>query len=82
MLVSLRIQLYKNALANARITPSDFENDIKSQIKGKITQNLLSTYPISKNYLNEIKGFKRTDFSKLPYGDEALIACKKIIEEK
>ena len=52
------IQLYKNALANARITPSDFENDIKNQIKGKITQSLLSTYPISKNYLNEIKTFK------------------------
>jgi peptidyl-prolyl cis-trans isomerase D len=52
------VQLYKRALSNARITPTDFENNIKNQIKGKITQSILSTFPISKNYLNDIKKFK------------------------
>ena len=38
--------------------------------------------PIKAERIDERKGFKRTDFLKLPYGDEALNACKKIIKEK
>ena len=38
--------------------------------------------PIKAERIDERKGFKRTDFLKLPYGDEALNACKKIIKQK
>ena len=67
------VGLYKRALANARITPSDFEKDMKNQIKGKRTEEVLSNFPISKGYLKDIRGFKsqivKADLIEIPKDD-------------
>ena len=38
--------------------------------------------PFKTERIDERNGFKRTDFLKLPHGDETLNACKEIIKEK
>ena len=38
--------------------------------------------PASPERIDETKGYKKTDFLKLPYGSDALNACKKIIRNK
>ncbi|MBG09044.1 MAG: hypothetical protein CME68_09825 [Halobacteriovoraceae bacterium] len=67
------VGLYKRALANARITPSDFEKDMKNQIKGRRTEEILSNFPISKGYLKDIEGFKsqiiKADLIEIPKDD-------------
>lgn len=67
------VGLYKRALANARITPSDFETDIKNQIRGRRTEEILSNFPISKGYLKDIENFKsqiiKADLIEIPKDD-------------
>ncbi|HAZ11881.1 MAG: hypothetical protein A2X86_07480 [Bdellovibrionales bacterium GWA2_49_15] len=52
------IQRYKAILANARITPADFEEDITDQIKAQNAQDLISSYPLSDSYIADIIKYK------------------------
>ena len=52
------ITLYKRLLAQNRFTPKEFEADIINQLQMKNTQRLLSTFPLSKGYLNDLKKFR------------------------
>jgi len=52
------IARYKAILANARITPSDFEQDLSDQIKVQNVQALVSTIPLSKSYNEDLIKFK------------------------
>ena len=67
------VSLYKRALANVRITPSDFEKSIKNQIKGKRTEEILSNFPLSKGYIKDIEQFKshaiKADLLEIPKDD-------------
>lgn len=50
---------YKMILANARLTPEDFEKDISEQIKGQLVQTIMQGLPISQNLLDDISKFKK-----------------------
>jgi peptidyl-prolyl cis-trans isomerase D len=49
------ITRYKGLLAANRLTPQEFEADVVNQLKMKNTQNLFSTFPLSKGYLNDLQ---------------------------
>ncbi|MBI2522136.1 MAG: SurA N-terminal domain-containing protein [Bdellovibrio sp.] len=52
------LQRYKAILANARITPADFEEDLADQVKAQNAQEFISTYPLSESYLADVIKYK------------------------
>jgi len=52
------LEKYKGLLAANRLSPQDFEADIANQMKMKKLQSLFANYPLSENYLNDLKKFR------------------------
>lgn len=53
------INRYKAVLNANRLSPQDFELQLKEQVKAEGVQTLLSNVPLSQNYLNDIEKFKK-----------------------
>lgn len=52
------VNRYKLVLANARLTPSDFEADVSDQIKAERVQNLITNFPVSSAFIKDLVDFK------------------------
>lgn len=52
------IERYKSLLAANGLTPSDFEEDIKQDIKRQKSQAFFRSYPISNRYLEDVQTFR------------------------
>lgn len=57
------LEKYKLILARNGHTPSDFEEIIASDLKMKKAQQILTSFPVSKTYQNEIAEFKKERLS-------------------
>jgi len=53
------VTLYKNALKNAGIPISKFEENSKMMLKNKKALDLISTFPLSKDFVADVKGFRK-----------------------
>ncbi|PIP96788.1 MAG: hypothetical protein COW00_17205 [Bdellovibrio sp. CG12_big_fil_rev_8_21_14_0_65_39_13] len=53
------INRYKAVLNANRLSPQDFEMQLKDQVKAEGVQTILSNVPLSQNYLNDIEKFKK-----------------------
>jgi len=53
------VVLYKNILAQNRLTPSDYEENVKTDIMVRNIQNIFSNFPLSDNYISDLVGFKK-----------------------
>jgi peptidyl-prolyl cis-trans isomerase D len=49
---------YKAILANNRLTPMEFEQDVIDQIRMKKAQEITANFPLSKGYLNDLNKFR------------------------
>lgn len=52
------LERYKLILANARLTPTEFESDVKEQLTGQLAQNALRDFPISKKFMQSLSDYK------------------------
>lgn len=52
------IERYKSLLQANGMSPSDFEEDIQSNIQREKAQVFFNSYPISQSYLNEVQKYK------------------------
>ena len=57
------INRYKSLLAANRLTPNEFEKDIKTQVQGRKASKLLQTFPISNTYAKELQSFENNKFN-------------------
>lgn len=53
------INRYKAILANARISPQEFEEDIRGQRMAKELDSFLNEYPLSNSYLEDLIAWKK-----------------------
>jgi len=53
------VTLYKNALKNAGISVSKFEEDNKAMLQSKKSFDLVAQYPLSNSFLNDVKEFRK-----------------------
>ena len=59
---SFDLNRYKLLLQSNRMTPSDFEEDMKNNIKSDMAMKLIGQMPISNGYMNDIRNFKMNRF--------------------
>jgi peptidyl-prolyl cis-trans isomerase D len=52
------LNLYKRLLAANRLNPQEFEEDMSNQVKSEELQKLFANFPVSDNYIKDIKRFK------------------------
>lgn len=57
------INRYKGLLAANRLTPNEFEADVINQLKMKNTQELLTNFPLSQGYMNDLQKIRNEKMS-------------------
>ncbi len=53
------ISKYKAILRANSLTPSDYEQNVERELISSKTSTILNKFPVSKNFLNDIEGFKK-----------------------